>query len=385
MLKQRMPQTHQALMFSTPSRGEARYITKKSIYRSRLNPAIISSFAVQGFQAAFGQWPNGAAIDLYAFMHNDVALSGDAAKYLKSIAEDETDCRMAVSRINKALEACYCKETLVALSSFLPQISFPDPTHKNHRLAVDALVGLIRLAKALRHSGHPNLRIIELVSGTRIKGIWHGIWEGAKPHPSGKRETFFAFRDAGQDGPIQLLAETLKDVCKKAGLEDKDDIVLACELEPGPLNVLRDEDSLLTFIDAIDRHKLTRRVALNLDCAHWQLAQLASLHDSPLDKCRKIMGRVVHAHMSDHARGHFGDVPIGDLGFELQSNVPANARLEPFRRWLDLLAWAWFDPDELARRQGPAPSGYVSIELEACRGMDAVQKSLKVLRSLLAE
>jgi hypothetical protein len=91
----------------------------------------------------------------------------------------------------------------------------------------------------------------------------------------------------------------------------------------------------------------------------------------------------VHAHISDHAKGHFGDVPIGDLGFELRAGTTIEERLLPFRQWLDLLADAWFGAalsHRICRN-----SEYVSIEMEACRGMDAVQQSVRVLRGLLFE
>jgi hypothetical protein len=353
-------------------------MTQQATLRSKLKPALITSFSVLGYARAFKYWPRDVAIDLYCFMQGDLG-GANAAVYLAKLATDPTLVDSTLKSIVRAHEAAGRSERIVALSSFLPQIWSPRRNNQDGALGIAPVLGLIKLAKALRVESHP-VHTIELVGGTRIVGLWHGKWDGTKPHPSGKTETFYAFRDTDAVSPVRQLARTLKDICSPPNLSLDDDLRLAVELEPGPLYVLNTSDALKTLQDEIAAKPLAGIAGFNLDIAHWQLAQLRADH---LGNCSNFLEHVVHAHISDHAKGHFGDVPIGDLGFELNTGTAIEERLSPFRQWLDLLANAWFGANSNDRPY--RKSDYVSIEMEACRGTDAIQQSVRALRGLLSE
>jgi hypothetical protein len=125
--------------------------------------------------------------------------------------------------------------------------------------------------------------------------------------------------------------------------------------------------------------ELSPVIGFNLDIPHW--AFLCSDHAGGIlrrlqrrDQPSPIFRRIVHAHVSDHAKGHFGDNAIGAIH-----------PLERFQPWFHLLRRrlreAAASPD--ARR--PGFSGFVSVELEACKDEHTVRSCIEKCRLLTGE
>ena len=140
---------------------------------------------------------------------------------------------------------------------------------------------------------------------------------------------------------------------------------LALELEPGPLYALRNWGSLQRLCQVLDsrRDGIGGVVGLNLDVAHWSLAEIDP--KKVLDS-KVVLRRILHAHASDHGRGHFGDVEVGTI----------HGR-EHFASWLNVVQQA----ARIQETDLPPRSGYVSIELEACKDRDMVKRSATFLRA----
>lgn len=89
----------------------------------------------------------------------------------------------------------------------------------------------------------------------------------------------------------RLLAEYADDL----------DLKIALELEPFPLSLLNDVDSMSRFIDDVDHPALRA----NIDVSHLQLA------DVPPEELRKLAGKAIHVHISDCDGKVHGDLPPG--------------------------------------------------------------------------
>ena len=76
---------------------------------------------------------------------------------------------------------------------------------------------------------------------------------------------------------------------------------IALELEPFPLSLLNDVDSMARFIDEVDRPAL----GANIDVSHLQLA------DVPAVELKKLAGKAIHVHISDCDGKVHGDLPPG--------------------------------------------------------------------------
>jgi sugar phosphate isomerase/epimerase len=131
---------------------------------------------------------------------------------------------------------------------------------------------------------------------------------------------------------------------------------IAVEAEPGPINLVRDRQTLLELCRLLDQGPhadLASVVGLNLDVAHWRLAgiDLEWLRSHP--DAKPIRNRIIPAHLSDHGKGHFGDCGLDSL-------TPLN----------DIKPWVWFlrgiAGTNRSRSEVPNYSGYVAMELEAC-------------------
>jgi sugar phosphate isomerase/epimerase len=90
--------------------------------------------------------------------------------------------------------------------------------------------------------------------------------------------------------------------CRELG-EYADDLGLeiALELEPFPLSLLNDVDSMVRFIDEVD----SPAVWANIDVSHLQLAGVAP------EQLRKLKGKAIHVHISDCDGKVHGDLPPG--------------------------------------------------------------------------
>ncbi len=76
---------------------------------------------------------------------------------------------------------------------------------------------------------------------------------------------------------------------------------IALELEPFPLSLLNDIDSMVRFIDDVD----CPTVQANIDVSHLCLAKV------PPQELRRLKGKAIHVHISDCDGKVHGDLPPG--------------------------------------------------------------------------
>lgn len=396
----------------------------------RIGISLISSFAAgHGLDTALQHWPGKANCELYALMQQDAVMLGFAPslglKWLQQFfghsvlillsnafrrlglrwyfkrglrrnprpslpigfrwpITSVTD-RMAVrhrdERFIKSLAAALSEKFikkgihLCALASFIPEITTTGPKGGRARHSLEFL---IRLAGHLRKDGHP-LKTIEIVAGTLVDGIWHGrslIEKDPK-----EAEAYIANRMSEVLARHNLQAALVSLAAEIQNAE----VQIALELEPGPLYLLRDWKTLVAMSDMLDADPiLSPLVGLNLDIAHWTLAGLSGIMlggseptESAFEKqersefesqVERIRRRVVHAHISDHGRGHFGDVRVCDITED-----------HKFGRWLKLLQEIADTPRDVGH---PSFDRMLSIELEAVKRPKMVAESLEILSKI---
>lgn len=79
------------------------------------------------------------------------------------------------------------------------------------------------------------------------------------------------------------------------------DLEIALELEPFPLSLINDVETMVRFLDDVD----LPNVLANLDISHLHLSQV------PAEEIRRLQGRVAHVHISDCDGKVHGDLPPG--------------------------------------------------------------------------
>jgi len=90
--------------------------------------------------------------------------------------------------------------------------------------------------------------------------------------------------------------------CKQlADYADSLGLQIALELEPFPLSLLNDVDSMSKFIDDVGHPALQA----NIDISHLLLADVGS------EELRKLAGKAIHVHISDCDGKVHGDLPPG--------------------------------------------------------------------------
>lgn len=329
----------------------------------RLRPSVISSFSVQnGLEGAGMFWPDDRlACEAYMLMQVDCERllrfpNRTAIDSLADLYLDPSRLRKLAEKLEQALGCeLYPHKKCCGFATFLPEIAAGGEAA---RKAQNALRGLIQLAGALRRQGHPDLSTIEIVAGSLIRGVC------PVPQAKGKtpRTAYVASRDVDDDRTLDTLCASLEAVADEAtGLR------LAVELEPGPLYMLRDIETLKEFCKRLKAPALCGVVGLNLDCAHWAMAGISPAQvRANLD----IFNRIVHCHISDHADGHFGDLVIGDY----------HANPRDFYEWVRLAR----ELMERPRPDGyPSFSGFASVELEAVKDDRMVALSARRLQYLI--
>lgn len=401
---------------STPRNTEKSYIYPSKL---SLQKSLITSFSVDGIKDAFDKWPEGLEnCDLYTFMQKDaerlLKTKYDIQKYIKQYFKYtiraklhnvgrrfpihtyvsggrlrfhfhpkrllginrpilDTAERMAIlSTDPRGPERCAkyinnecmnnCKIT--AFASFLPGIAF-DPKFSDAVNAKNALLFLVRLARELKSKYEHPIHTIEMVAGSMISGTWPGILKKSY-HLHEKDRYVYVANLVNREEAISFLLDNIAPVAEKAL---KADINLAIELEPGPYFVLNDWDALKTFCNKLDLEKYKRispAMGLNLDIAHWTLADIPV---KELAMNEKVYKRIVHCHISDHhGHGHFADTSIGLI------NEPSL-----FRAWLELIA----SLNKERASNYPKFHSTVAIELEACKHEQVVIDSTNSLENLL--
>lgn len=257
---------------------------------------------------------------------------------------------------------------VVALASFIPEIARNERTRANER-AIAAISSLIQLACHLTDGDGPP-PVVEVVAGSKREDIT----------VHNKDISVELIDDL--EGQQRVLA-TLNKALIRASSPLKQqrmsvlDARIAIELEPGPLFLLRDLQTLRQFAEGIRQSNSLVRdcVGLNLDIAHWRLAgippEVIDLRAHEVF-CEAIAERIFHSHIAGHHQhGHFGDAPLLDM----------NSRSE-YLPWLKNLAM-------LSGGDGRTPivrdgfTGHVAVEFEAAKCDDYVIRSIQELASLL--
>lgn len=354
-----------------------------------MKTSVISSFRTQGLVSSLTTDPRvePQGWELYCFMQDDAdnaawSLSRypdqkkghSACARMASFHREGGDYGKLAREIVSSFSACRGEGRIVAFATFLPEIS--SQIESQRLQAVDAYRCLILLAKALRNEQRSTDDfVIEFVCGGRIQKLKYERFKG-------ESERNARAEICSWDDGVARLIGSLNDIAPAP----EDRVILAAELEPGPLFLLHDWESMHRLLDKIDKHeKLRQVVGLNLDVAHWMLAGIEATHvGSPATRpsgngdstpehwtgCR-LRDRIVHAHISDHGNGHFSDVLLHELH-----------RKREFLDWLRLLQHR-----KMARaNQGSVPfSGYVSVEFEAAKNNHDVVESLSRLSALLRE
>lgn len=78
-------------------------------------------------------------------------------------------------------------------------------------------------------------------------------------------------------------------------------VKIALELEPFPLSLLNNVDTMVAFVDEVDHPA----VQANIDISHLHLAGVAP------EEVRKLAGKAIHVHISDCDGKKHGDLPPG--------------------------------------------------------------------------
>lgn len=317
-------------------------------------------------------WPrvdnSALGLDVYLMMESDVRRWGatlgislphiSAFSFFQLISIEH--CRLLAQRIHD--NARQIGSPIVALTSFFPEINLSSADWRGNTCS-RVLESLVRIAAelALLNGTAP---VIQLVAGSLISHF-----ESIEDECS-RRRTLYARR--GNESVLmsvvlERIAEALHAVSVEYHGRLKFDACMrvALELEPGPLYLLRDRDTLLAFRQAIEdlgEPIVDACVGYNLDVAHWWLAQrinAAWLRSNP-----RIAERVFHAHISGHSpRGHFGDISLARLHPEM---------ISPFKEWLSEIACL--------------PNVHtVSLEMEAARSLTDVEESIQTLQVWLRE
>lgn len=275
------------------------------------------------------------------------------------------------------------KVPVVALATYLPEIAFITDSEKDSKEeskggeAQKALIFAVKLAGALRKLQGRSHMVVELVAGSRIKGL-----------RVKKSITDTESYEAALAPPQDAIGNFIKQLEPVAKIAEDRGVFLAVELEPSDLAVLGDYGGVWEMARQLDELPADscarRRVGFNLDIAHWAfIAQgikpgMFGAQMSDVD--RRVFRRIVHAHVSDHSKGHLGDLSIGQIH-----------GIEDFKPWIDVLhhrALLKDEPQKLAGETGKDTpvfpfSGHISVELEACKSSKFVAESLRILQELL--
>lgn len=192
--------------------------------------AIISSFTVTGSAKDLNELPTQCKfLEAYTFMRHSIpGQTPSATNAVEALAELHR--QGAAHEVAEFVLQQFPAKTIVAFATFIPEISASDYRQDDLVNSLDALKVLVDAARILRKKYKHPIRTIELVSGSRIEGVFRHINSG----PS----TYWVRRQVG-DGPILRLLERLKLIAGYAMGKGPDDAVfLSVEMEPGPLFAL---------------------------------------------------------------------------------------------------------------------------------------------------
>jgi len=331
---------------------------------SALNISLITSFSVKGQSEIDNYFPKAVKfVEAYSFMHSDIGrlfkkypATKSSQLAVLSLANAAHNLS-AIKDIAADLHKRFTPKQIIGLATYLPEIM----AHKGNTPAIEhaqkALIFLVQVAQRLKSVHDHPVSFIELVGGSRVNGVWCG-----EEH---KREVYVMNR-LTRDQAIEELLRRLEVVAAAAAKAPK--VYLAIELEPGPLFTISDKTSLEQLCDQIPRAgaPIATTVGVNLDIPHW--AFLAGIDVEWIEKRPNIFNRIIHSHICDHSKGHFGDNLVG--AFHI---------VEEFIPWLKLIRKRCADQTT----SGLPYSGFISYELEAFKFSAGIADGPKGLREIL--
>ncbi len=263
--------------------------------------------------------------------------------------------------------------SLLAMATYFPEVQ---ATGAKGRRVTRALRFLIDVCSGLQDSEHP-INTIEIVAGGLISSVWPAKWQTTRkssaetpPTILDSKQDLYAATSLNTSQALKRLLGRLRPLREHA---INANIQFSIELEPGPLYVLRNWESLIMLCDLLETEPdkggfkdISKIVGLNLDCSHYTMSQITS--KMVLEESR-VRDRIVHIHVADHGRGHFGDVALGRIHKD-----------EHFEDWLRVF------PELLKKRDEHLPTfrGGVSIEIEACQNSKHMAESVATLERVVA-
>lgn len=341
--------------------------------------ALISSFSTKGLESAVDMWPDGlASMELYGFMNSDVGriivpacedagielpsnLPMLAMRVMHYLSDSESALESVADRIHSLVRR---KEIDIrSISSFVPEITSVENyiTAEGNRClsGIGAIRFLIRLAARLRERGH-EINTVEMVGGSRIHGVFAGIRSIIDEVRN--RKFYTDVLVANLRSRDEARERLLRSVSELSRIAEKEDMTLLYELEPGPHFILNSIEELVLFSKELKGMEFGDSVGLNLDIGHWGF--VLGIDPNEILNEPGIISLIAGAHCSDHTKGHFGDIPVGDV-CGLSDYSP------------------WFDVVDRAYGNNPKTSGVISLELEAIRETELISRSIENLREWL--
>ena len=374
--------------------------------------SLISSFSVNGLRKAIEFWPTSVCqnCDLYAFMWQDLldffpvrsSSTGDGilfgqrvhrltAVQAMALAFEEHQENIVqgknspIQEIAFRLADAFSKKeiTIRAIASYIPELTsrsvlcdHDEPVYPERTLGVNALRFLTILAGYLQGHKHP-VSTIEFVAGSRFSGLGRGkSIETNEPVIVAPLVRPLASLDDGEisglNSPLVKLLLTLAgDIAHDA---DDKKVRLALELEPGPLNLVNHRNDLVRIANFLDHPPfsdparrqtltaLTNVFGFNADLAHFELAHMSSPSDVP----PSVFKMIRHCHVSEHSLAAFADLPV------------SKRRHGGIRAWISKLS-----ESVDSNSSDYTFDGFCSVEMEAAPSSLAVEKSVRILQSLI--
>jgi hypothetical protein len=335
----------------------------------KIHVSAISSFAVSGAQTASSAWSQTVPtnfVEVYTCMQGDLPFFfRDSVGRKKGwnavrVLEEQNGNAESPRRFADLLRSTFKDQQVIGFATFIPELMAP---HKHVvERAQHALEFLIKTASLLKAEDHPFT--IELVAGSRLHGVWQADTTEA--------QKAFAVNRLDPQCAIEMFLKRLEVVAGKAVAFPG--VQLAVELEPGPLFVIAEHESLLRFCSRLEMGpypNCRRTVGVNLDIPHWAFLSGINLKQINDPTYSLVRGRIIHAHISDHSKGHFCDHVVG----------LHHARKE-FIPWLSFLKNL---VAENRRPDSPRFSRFVSCEMEACKSSQFVKACVRTIQAWLAE
>lgn len=351
-----------------------------------LAPAVITSFSAASLQEAADNWPKGIFYgELYAFMHRDDKLLAPIWASMRSNpkqppaivdllaqAEEKKKAQKLASILSDQIRSTFEKvkefRGFRAISTHLPQLFSPQIATRQRAQA--AIRFILRIGRLLEHHYDQPLRVIELVTGSRVNGIAGGRRMIGDP-------CYFAYRDPS-NSRIAFVVECLQELVAACAFSDMDDYSFAIEIEPGDLYSISSTPTITEFCRLVDQAGLQRRVGLNVDIGHCLLAGIPAeqIFDKPL-----VSRRISGFHISDQGPGHLADLPLGDCCCNTRDGT--NHNLDLFSDWIRRAHHFATLRAARPRPSWPAFSGLVSVEQEAARSKVDVQHAADMVNLLV--